>query len=124
MPNPFTMPSSGLIFRGFIRGLNYQSRNLIHHGFIQKMYYAMDSMPDWKKQKLALKKKVQGGWNPKKKLPLDSMNEIRQLKKDDPSLTCSVLGNLYGVSPESIRRILKASNRVPTERELKRKQQR
>ncbi|WBW73995.1 mitochondrial ribosome assembly protein Rrg9 [Schizosaccharomyces osmophilus] len=118
------MPSSGLKSLGFIRGLNHQNRSLFHHGLIQKMYYETNSIPDWKKQKLALKKKVQGGWNPKKKLPQESMDEVRQMKQDDPSLTCSVLGNLYGVSPESIRRILKASNRVPTERELKRKQQR
>ncbi|EPY51873.1 fungal protein [Schizosaccharomyces cryophilus OY26] len=115
---------SELRFLGFIRGLHHSNRASFRHGIIQRMFYETKSVPDWKKQKLALKRKIQGNWNPKKKLPLESMNEIRKLKQDDPSLTCSVLGNLYGVSPESIRRILKAPKRVPSEKELKRKERR
>ncbi|AGO10281.1 AaceriABL175Cp [[Ashbya] aceris (nom. inval.)] len=68
-----------------------------------------EDIPDWKKQKLALHKKFNGEhWNPKKKLSRDQQDAVRMLKSRYPTMTNSDLADYFKVSPESIRRILKA----------------
>lgn len=68
-----------------------------------------EEVPEWKKQKLALHKKLNGEhWNPKKKLSRDQQDAVRMLKQRYPDMTNSNLADYFKVSAESIRRILKA----------------
>lgn len=68
----------------------------------------------WMIQKNALKKKFPEGWNPRKKLSPDALVGIKALHKQFPQeYTTQVLAEKFEVSPEAIRRILKA-NWTPT----------
>ncbi|KTW27190.1 uncharacterized protein T551_03184 [Pneumocystis jirovecii RU7] len=67
-----------------------------------------NSFQQWKKQKIALKEKFPEGWNPLKKLSPDTMSQIKTLRQQDPAYTVPVLSNMFKVSPEAIRRILKS----------------
>ncbi|KTW25637.1 hypothetical protein T552_03497 [Pneumocystis carinii B80] len=67
-----------------------------------------NKLPQWKKQKIALKEKFPEGWNPLKKLDPDTLNQIRTLRQQNPKYTVPVLSEMYKVSPEAIRRILKS----------------
>ncbi|CAL9733081.1 required for respiratory growth protein 9, mitochondrial [Monosporozyma unispora] len=65
--------------------------------------------PNWQIQKDALKKKFQGGqWNPPKRLPRQEMESIRLLKSQFPAMSASDLASHFKISPEAVRRILKA----------------
>lgn len=76
------------------------------------------TMPNWKKQVLALKQKFKGErWNPTKKLSRGEMESLRLLRSQFPNLTATDLSKRYKVSPEVIRRILK-SKWQPTEKEM------
>ncbi|GAB1312922.1 Required for respiratory growth protein 9 mitochondrial [Madurella fahalii] len=78
----------------------------------------------WKVQKDALKKKFPEGWNPRKKLSPDAMAGIRALHAQFPAeYTTEVLAEKFEVSPEAIRRILKA-NWTPTPEEEEKRQKR
>ncbi|KAG5513217.1 hypothetical protein PMAC_001587 [Pneumocystis sp. 'macacae'] len=65
-------------------------------------------LEEWRKQKISLKEKFPEGWNPLKKLSPDTMNQIKILRQQDPIYTVPVLSNMFKVSPEAIRRILKS----------------
>ncbi|CEP64610.1 mitochondrial ribosome assembly protein RRG9 LALA0_S12e02872g [Lachancea lanzarotensis] len=81
-------------------------------------------MPDWKRQKLSLKRKFQGEkWNPKKKLSREQMESLRLLKQQFPHMSASQLGDHFKVSPEVVRRILK-SKWAPDELERSKIQER
>ncbi|CDO94084.1 unnamed protein product [Kluyveromyces dobzhanskii CBS 2104] len=81
-------------------------------------------MPDWKRQKFALKEKLKGErWNPKKKLSREQMETVRLLKRQFPSMTSGDIAEQMKVSPEVVRRILK-SKWEPSEEELEDLQQR
>ncbi|KAG4304011.1 hypothetical protein PORY_002534 [Pneumocystis oryctolagi] len=67
-----------------------------------------NSLKLWKKQKIALKEKFPEGWNPLKKLSPDTINQIKILRQENPTYTASILSNMFKVSPEAIRRILKS----------------
>lgn len=75
-------------------------------------------IPYWMKQKVALGKKFgDDGWNPLKKLSPDAMDGIRALHGEDPGrFHTRHLADLFEVSPEAIRRILKSKWR-PREEE-------
>jgi hypothetical protein len=72
----------------------------------------------WQIQKEALKKKFGNeGWNPRKRLAPDVLDEIRALHANDPTAhSTTALAEQFRVSPEAIRRILKSKWR-PTEEE-------
>ncbi|EDO17990.1 hypothetical protein Kpol_1054p37 [Vanderwaltozyma polyspora DSM 70294] len=75
----------------------------------KETFDSSSNVPEWKRQKLALKSKFKGEkWNPKKKLSRVEMDTVRLLKDKIPSLTASDLGDKFKVSPEAIRRILKS----------------
>lgn len=75
-------------------------------------------LPEWKRQKLALKEKFKGEqWSPKKKLSREQMESMRLLKKQFPNISASELGNQMKVSPEVVRRILK-SKWQPSDNEM------
>lgn len=83
-----------------------------------KMGRGMDKKEAWRVQKEALKEKFgEAGWQPRKKLSPDALDGIRSLHKSDPDkYTTPVLANEFKVSPEAIRRILRAKWK-PTEEE-------
>lgn len=63
---------------------------------------------DWQVQKAALKKKFPLGWAPAKKLSPDALSGLRALHAQFPdTYTTPVLSNLFGVSAEAVRRILR-----------------
>ena len=63
---------------------------------------------DWQVQKAALKKKFPLGWAPAKKLSPDAISGLRALHAQFPdTYTTPVLSNLFGVSAEAVRRILR-----------------
>lgn len=72
------------------------------------------SLPEWRVRLNATKR--QGGWNPKKKLSREQMEQVRALA-ESPEMTMGRLANMYKVSWEDIRRILK-SRWQPTSGEL------
>ena len=75
---------------------------------------------DWQIQKDALKKKFQGAqWNPPKRLSRQEMESIRLLKEQFPTMTASDLASHFKISPEAVRRILKAKW-IPKEEDLAR----
>ncbi|KAG8163963.1 hypothetical protein KVR01_005881 [Diaporthe batatas] len=68
-----------------------------------------DNRPMWLKQKEALKKKFPEGWRPPKRLSPDALDGIRVLHRQFPDMyTTAALAEKFEVSPEAIRRILKA----------------
>lgn len=63
---------------------------------------------EWQIQKAALRKKFPLGWAPPKKLSPDAISGLRALHAQFPdTYTTPVLSNLFGVSPEAVRRILR-----------------
>ncbi|SCU98387.1 LAMI_0F14400g1_1 [Lachancea mirantina] len=75
-------------------------------------------LPEWKRQKFALKEKLGNQeWKPLKKLSREQMESVRLLKRQFPDMSAKQLGDQYKVSPEVIRRILK-STWEPTEEEM------
>lgn len=69
----------------------------------------VDERPDWAKQKQALKQKFPDGWRPPKRLSPDALEGIRVLHQQFPDMyTTEALAAKFEVSPEAIRRILKA----------------
>lgn len=68
-----------------------------------------DEKPLWLKQKRALKQKFPEGWRPPKRLSPDALDGIRVLHKQFPDMyTTEALAEKFEVSPEAIRRILRA----------------
>lgn len=75
-----------------------------------KQIFKNDKVPDWKKQKLALRQKFgENAWSPSKKLSREEMESVRLLKKQMPFVNNSQIAEHFKVSPEAIRRILKSS---------------
>ncbi|KAF3765904.1 hypothetical protein M406DRAFT_243234, partial [Cryphonectria parasitica EP155] len=69
----------------------------------------LQDRPLWAIQKDALKKKFPEGWAPRKKLSPDALSGIRALHQQFPDMyTTETLANKFEVSPEAIRRILRA----------------
>ncbi|KAI7788666.1 mitochondrion organization and biogenesis protein [Diaporthe eres] len=65
--------------------------------------------PVWLKQKEALKQKFPEGWRPPKRLSPDALEGIRVLHQQFPDMyTTEALATKFEVSPEAIRRILRA----------------
>ncbi|GMM49233.1 Rrg9 protein [Starmerella bacillaris] len=62
----------------------------------------------WKRQMFALKEKFPEGWAPKKRLSREKMEELKERRRLEPSLNNTQLGNIYRISPEAVRRILKS----------------
>ncbi|GMM37770.1 Rrg9 protein [Saccharomycopsis crataegensis] len=66
-------------------------------------------VPEWKKQKEALKNKFgDQGWNPMRKISREEMKSVKFLKAQNPNINNTQLADYFKVSPESIRRILKS----------------
>ncbi|EAQ84017.1 hypothetical protein CHGG_10421 [Chaetomium globosum CBS 148.51] len=75
----------------------------------------------WRIQKEALAKKFPEGWKPRKKLSPDALVGIRMLHQQFPDeYTTETLAQKFEVSPEAIRRILKAKWVADPETEVER----
>lgn len=75
-------------------------------------------IPEWKRQKMALRGKLKGeNWNPKKRLSRDEIESVRLLRQQFPQMGARELGEKFKISPEVIRRILK-SKWQPTEDDM------
>lgn len=75
-------------------------------------------IPEWKRQKMALRGKLKGeNWNPKKRLSRDDIESVRLLRQQFPQISAKELGEKFKISPEVIRRILK-SKWQPTEDDM------
>lgn len=79
-------------------------------------------LPQWEKRDISLKKRY-GVWNPTKKVSRVQMQDIRSLKLQMPNLKTVDMANMFGVSPESIRRILN-SKWQPSENDMKKLEKR
>ncbi|KAK2802661.1 hypothetical protein FQN50_007269 [Emmonsiellopsis sp. PD_5] len=83
-----------------------------------------DKLEGWQIQKMALKEKYKDGWNPKKRVPPETLDIIRHLHQQDPlKYSSPVLAEEFKVSPEAIRRILK-SKWQPSEKEAAKRRER
>jgi len=70
----------------------------------------------WKIQKAALQKKFGRGWAPRKRLSLKAIDWMKELHSSVPELSTEKLSEIFKVSPEAIRRILKSKRtRSPEE---------
>ncbi|BFZ59255.1 Required for respiratory growth protein 9 mitochondrial [Saitoella coloradoensis] len=90
-------------------------------GKVPKNWREFTDLPAWKRQKFALLEKFgEEGWNPRKKLSPESMEGIRALHVQHPEVfPVNRLAELFKISPEAIRRILRSKWRPATEEELK-----
>lgn len=78
----------------------------------------------WQIQQEALKAKFPEGWAPRKRLSPDALEGIRALHKQYPQeFTTPVLAEKFAISPEAIRRILRAKW-VPTAEEEQEREER
>jgi hypothetical protein len=110
----WTLPSLDLDLEGPITKVQYQVLTL-----------PTKDMAAWKIQKAALQKKFGvEGWNPIKKLSPDAMDGIRALHaQDKEQFSTENLADLFEMSPEAIRRILR-SKWKPSEQEQENRQER
>ncbi|KAF9877672.1 mitochondrion organization and biogenesis protein [Colletotrichum karsti] len=77
----------------------------------------------WKIQKEALKEKFPEGWRPMKRLSPDAMAGIKALHAQYPEeYTTAKLAAMFEMSPEAIRRILRAKWEASPEEEQKRQE--
>lgn len=90
---------------------------------VPKDWRELRHLPQWKRQMFALKEKFQDGWNPRRKLSREQMERLRDIKASQPQINNTALGEMFKVSPESIRRILK-SRWKPSTTEKKKLQER
>ncbi|KAI1825374.1 hypothetical protein F4861DRAFT_501818 [Xylaria intraflava] len=77
-----------------------------------------EHLEPWEIQKRALKEKFPDGWKPRKRVSPDAMSGIKALHAQFPQhYTTPVLAELFGVSAEAIRRILRSNWRPSAEEE-------
>ncbi|KAI8965041.1 hypothetical protein F5Y11DRAFT_314466 [Daldinia sp. FL1419] len=77
----------------------------------------------WQIQKEALQQKFPEGWAPRKRLSPDALDGIRALHAQFPEeYTTEVLADKFMISPEAIRRILRAKWTPSPEEEVKRQE--
>ena len=77
----------------------------------------------WQVQKKGLLEKFgSSSWLPRKRLSPDALEGLRTLHAQHPQYTTPVLADLFKVSPEAIRRILKSKWRPSQEEEERRRQ--
>lgn len=75
-------------------------------------------MPEWKRQKYALREKFKGkNWSPQKKLSREEMNSVKILKKELPDMTTAEIAVHFKISPEAVRRILRSKWEPTSEEE-------
>lgn len=83
-----------------------------------KIYEAVarQKAPEWQKRNEAIRARY-GVWNPSRRLSIQQIQDLRDLKAKVPHLKTKDLADLYHISPEAVRRILK-SKWVPKDEEV------
>ncbi|AJT05674.1 Rrg9p [Saccharomyces cerevisiae YJM1419] len=105
---PLLNENRGWSSKKIIKLVNKSS--LSNKEFTEKVRDGTKDIPEWKKQKMAVRKKLQGQrWNPPKKISQEQMEALRLLKFNFPELTASDLADRFKISPEAVRRILKSN---------------
>ncbi|RLV89202.1 Required for respiratory growth protein 9 mitochondrial [Spathaspora sp. JA1] len=89
---------------------DYQKKILINH----KKHNP--EATEWKKREIAIKKRY-GEWKPTKRLSREDMLKVKELSEQFPNYKTVDLANIFRVSPEAIRRILK-SKWVPSDADI------
>lgn len=84
--------------------------------------------PAWLTQKVTLRQNFPEGWKPPRRLSREATSLLRALHKSAPQqITTPILADRFKISPEAVRRILKAKFELPTQeaerRERKRKEE-
>lgn len=109
------------MFRCFSRNVSKSTKEALRAGQTVKQRLQdlekdhVKSLPEWTKRDRALKVK-HGNWNPTRKLDRQQIQELRNITRMLPHLKTVQLSEMFRVSPEAIRRILK-SNWVPTDQD-------
>jgi hypothetical protein len=101
----------------------YESRSDVREPskLIKKQDWTSPKRETWQIQKAALKEKIPEAWNPLKRLSPDALVGIRAIHAQFPAqYTTSVLAAKFEVSPEVIRRILRAKWKPNEEEEIDR----
>lgn len=84
----------------------------------EKERQRQENKPMWALQKDALKDKFPEGWQPRKRLSPDAIAGIKELHRQFPDVyTTPALAQKFEVSPEAIRRILRAKWQPSAEEE-------
>ncbi|KOG96959.1 mitochondrial ribosome assembly protein RRG9 [Saccharomyces eubayanus] len=100
--------NKGTSFKAIVKLINKSS--LSNKEFEEKVRDGDKEIPEWKKQKMAVRKKIQGQrWNPSKKISQEQMEALRLLKSNFPEMTASDFAERFKISPEAVRRILKSN---------------
>ncbi|ODV63715.1 mitochondrial ribosome assembly protein RRG9 ASCRUDRAFT_5660 [Ascoidea rubescens DSM 1968] len=103
----------------------YSAEEILKEKQKLKRLFKNKSTPEWMKKQLTFKIKLKNErWNPQKKLSREQMEMLRTIKTEDPSVTVKELSKLYGISPESVTRILKSKWRPTIEEENKQEEKR
>ncbi|KAK9329019.1 hypothetical protein V1520DRAFT_344426 [Lipomyces starkeyi] len=77
-------------------------------------------LPQWKKHQLAIREKIGGAqWEPRKKLSPEARIALRAFKEEHPEIKSSEIAKFFGISGESVRRILKSKWQPLTDEEYK-----
>ncbi|KAJ8096504.1 hypothetical protein POJ06DRAFT_263992 [Lipomyces tetrasporus] len=75
-------------------------------------------LPKWKKHQLAIREKIGGAqWDPRKKLSPEARVALRAFKDEHPEIKSSEIAKFFGISGESVRRILKSKWQPLTDEE-------
>ncbi|KAK9235262.1 hypothetical protein V1525DRAFT_410478 [Lipomyces kononenkoae] len=78
----------------------------------------VQNLPKWKKHQLAVKEKIGGAyWDPRKKLSPEARVALRAFKEEYPEIKSSEIAKFFGISGESVRRILKSKWQPLTDEE-------
>ncbi|ODQ79092.1 hypothetical protein BABINDRAFT_162157 [Babjeviella inositovora NRRL Y-12698] len=78
------------------------------------------NLPEWAKRDTTIKRKIGGGpWKPTNKVSRDTMEGIRAFKTQFPHSDNQKIGQLFKLSPESVRRILKSNWKPTGDEEIK-----
>lgn len=92
-----------------------QIRQSIKTKFMQAEKEYIRNLPEWAKRDKSHKARY-GVWNPTRKLNRQQMQDLRTIKDLLPQYKTIDLANMFKISPEAVRRILKSSW-VPNEKD-------
>ncbi|KAK9452959.1 hypothetical protein V1511DRAFT_105347 [Dipodascopsis uninucleata] len=77
------------------------------------------TLPMWKRQAYAMQEKLKGAkWEPRKKVSPEGRMALRMFKQEYPEIKSSELAKFFGISPESMRRILRSKFQPQSTEEL------
>lgn len=103
--------------RVLLRGYSSKTADeVFKQKFLKAQLDKEKNAPMWVKREETHRKRY-GEWNPTRKLSRQQMTDIRDLKLRMPELKTIQIADFFKISPEAVRRILKAKW-VPNEKEM------